>query len=134
MCKEKKSKNRVSFYGFRVAQKVLHQQPFSANCYIWALLKGSFVVAEQLIALISAAKQHDIEFIYAISPGLDMTFSNPKEVATLKKKLDQAGHPSSPNATPNLFFLIRQRVLTGKTFFLTHSKVVLPIKVGQQSL
>ncbi|XP_073328701.1 protein O-GlcNAcase [Pagrus major] len=45
--------------------------------------------AVQLIALISAAKQHDVEFIYAISPGLDVTFSNPKEVAALKRKLDQ---------------------------------------------
>ncbi|KAM9362483.1 protein O-GlcNAcase [Symphorus nematophorus] len=45
--------------------------------------------AEQLIALITAAKQHDIEFIYAISPGLDVTFSNPKEVTALKRKLDQ---------------------------------------------
>nr|XP_046261582.1 protein O-GlcNAcase isoform X1 [Scatophagus argus] len=44
---------------------------------------------EQLVALISAAKQHDIEFIYAISPGLDITFSNPREVAALKRKLDQ---------------------------------------------
>ncbi|XP_022611485.1 protein O-GlcNAcase-like isoform X2 [Seriola dumerili] len=45
--------------------------------------------AEQLMALISAAKQHDVEFIYAISPGLDITFSNPKEVAALNRKLDQ---------------------------------------------
>lgn len=45
--------------------------------------------AEQLIALISAAKQHDVEFIYAISPGLDITFSNPREIAALKRKLDQ---------------------------------------------
>ncbi|XP_049900182.1 protein O-GlcNAcase isoform X2 [Epinephelus moara] len=45
--------------------------------------------AEQLIALISAAKQHNVEFIYAISPGLDITFSNPKEAAALKRKLDQ---------------------------------------------
>ncbi|MEQ2217607.1 hypothetical protein XENOCAPTIV_016435, partial [Xenoophorus captivus] len=30
-----------------------------------------------------------VEFIYAISPGLDITFSNPKEVASLKRKLDQ---------------------------------------------
>ncbi|XP_068995830.1 protein O-GlcNAcase isoform X1 [Embiotoca jacksoni] len=45
--------------------------------------------AEQLMALISAAKQHDVDFIYAISPGLDITFSNPKEVAALKRKLDQ---------------------------------------------
>lgn len=46
---------------------------------------------EQLIALISAAKEHNVEFIYAISPGLDVTFSNPKEVAALKRKLDQVG-------------------------------------------
>ncbi|XP_026215780.1 protein O-GlcNAcase [Anabas testudineus] len=45
--------------------------------------------AEQLIVLISAAKRHNVEFIYAISPGLDITFSNPKEVAALKRKLDQ---------------------------------------------
>ncbi|XP_070712533.1 protein O-GlcNAcase isoform X2 [Pempheris klunzingeri] len=45
--------------------------------------------AEQLVALISAAKRHNVEFIYAISPGLDITFSNPKEVAALKRKLDQ---------------------------------------------
>ncbi|KAF7703251.1 protein O-GlcNAcase isoform X1 [Silurus meridionalis] len=45
--------------------------------------------AEQLITLISAAKEHDIQFIYAISPGLDITFSNPKEVAALKRKLSQ---------------------------------------------
>ncbi|XP_029990594.1 protein O-GlcNAcase isoform X2 [Sphaeramia orbicularis] len=45
--------------------------------------------AEQLIALISAAKTHDVEFVYAISPGLDITFSNPREVAALKRKLDQ---------------------------------------------
>lgn len=43
----------------------------------------------QLIALISAAERHDVEFVYAISPGLDITFSNPKEVAALKRKLDQ---------------------------------------------
>ncbi|XP_038140646.1 protein O-GlcNAcase [Cyprinodon tularosa] len=45
--------------------------------------------AEQLVALISAAEQNQIEFIYAISPGLDITFSNPREVAALKRKLDQ---------------------------------------------
>nr|XP_055208762.1 protein O-GlcNAcase isoform X1 [Gorilla gorilla gorilla] len=44
---------------------------------------------EQLMTLISAAREYEIEFIYAISPGLDITFSNPKEVSTLKRKLDQ---------------------------------------------
>lgn len=46
---------------------------------------------EQLMALISAAKRHHVEFVYAISPGLDITFSNPKEVAALQRKLDQVG-------------------------------------------
>lgn len=45
--------------------------------------------ADQLMTLISAAQEFGIEFIYAISPGLDITFSNPKEVSTLKRKLDQ---------------------------------------------
>ncbi|XP_078421147.1 protein O-GlcNAcase isoform X2 [Cetorhinus maximus] len=45
--------------------------------------------AEQLMQLISAAKEHSIVFVYAISPGLDITFSSQKEVATLKRKLDQ---------------------------------------------
>ena len=44
---------------------------------------------EQLMTLISSAKEHAIEFIYAISPGLDITFSNQKEVSALKRKLDQ---------------------------------------------
>ena len=41
------------------------------------------------MTLISAAREYEIEFIYAISPGLDITFSNPKEISTLKRKLDQ---------------------------------------------
>ncbi|XP_064419041.1 protein O-GlcNAcase isoform X2 [Latimeria chalumnae] len=45
--------------------------------------------ADQLMTLISAAHEYGIEFIYAISPGLDITFSNQKEVCTLKRKLDQ---------------------------------------------
>ncbi|XP_053305820.1 protein O-GlcNAcase [Spea bombifrons] len=45
--------------------------------------------ADQLMTLISAAQEYGIEFIYAISPGLDITFSNQKEIATLKRKLDQ---------------------------------------------
>lgn len=49
----------------------------------------SCVFKEQLTTLISAAKEQEIEFIYAISPGLDITFSNQKEVLTLKRKLDQ---------------------------------------------
>lgn len=85
---------------FLVAHKVLRQhcafQPKLDICALFTFLQGFFVLfcffgPEHLIALISAAKQHDIEFIYAISPGLDITFSNPKEVAALKRKLDQVG-------------------------------------------
>lgn len=50
---------------------------------------SSFYLLEQLMTLIGAATEHGIEFIYAISPGLDITFSNQKEVSALKRKLDQ---------------------------------------------
>lgn len=45
--------------------------------------------ADHLSGLIAAAKEHNITFYYALSPGLDMTYSSPKEVLTLKRKLDQ---------------------------------------------
>nr|XP_054766561.1 protein O-GlcNAcase-like isoform X1 [Lytechinus pictus] len=47
--------------------------------------------AEHLTSLISAAKDHDILFVYALSPGLDITFSNAKEVTCLNRKLEQVG-------------------------------------------
>ncbi|XP_037952799.1 protein O-GlcNAcase [Teleopsis dalmanni] len=45
--------------------------------------------ADHLSSLISAAKEHDVVFYYALSPGLDMTYSSQKEIQTLKRKLDQ---------------------------------------------
>jgi len=45
--------------------------------------------ADHLQSLITAASDCDVDFVYAISPGLDITYSNSKEVATLKRKLDQ---------------------------------------------
>ncbi|XP_059468397.1 protein O-GlcNAcase isoform X2 [Neocloeon triangulifer] len=45
--------------------------------------------AEHLTALVSAAKESGITFYYAISPGLDITYSSVKEVAALKRKLEQ---------------------------------------------
>lgn len=45
--------------------------------------------AENLTGLITAAKEHGIAFYYALSPGLDITYSSPKEMSTLKRKLDQ---------------------------------------------
>lgn len=45
--------------------------------------------AEQLTSLISVAKENSIEFVYALSPGLDITYSSPKETVCLKRKLEQ---------------------------------------------
>ncbi|CAH1990493.1 unnamed protein product [Acanthoscelides obtectus] len=45
--------------------------------------------AEHLTGLIQAAKDHNITFYYALSPGLDITYSSAKEIATLKRKLEQ---------------------------------------------
>lgn len=53
--------------------------PFRFDCNLDLLSLG----------LIAAAKEQNIVFYYALSPGLDMTYSNPKEVSTLKRKLDQ---------------------------------------------
>jgi hypothetical protein len=60
------------------------------------------------MTLISAAREYEIEFIYAISPGLDITFSNPKEVSTLKRKLDQV--------TPYFLITFPDSVLEMKNF------------------
>ncbi|XP_034837403.1 protein O-GlcNAcase isoform X1 [Maniola hyperantus] len=45
--------------------------------------------AEHLTSLITEAKSHGITFCYALSPGLDITYSSQKEITTLKRKLEQ---------------------------------------------
>ncbi|XP_060528600.1 protein O-GlcNAcase isoform X2 [Cylas formicarius] len=45
--------------------------------------------AEHLTGLIQAAKDQNIVFYYALSPGLDITYSSAKEITTLKRKLEQ---------------------------------------------
>ncbi|CAG7731648.1 unnamed protein product [Allacma fusca] len=45
--------------------------------------------ADHLSGLVAAAKENGIRFIYAISPGLDIGYSNTKDVAALKRKLEQ---------------------------------------------
>lgn len=47
---------------------------------------------EHLQGLISAAKATGIDFYYALSPGLDITYSSIKDVSALKRKLDQVSH------------------------------------------
>ncbi|MGH0128580.1 UNVERIFIED_CONTAM: hypothetical protein FKN15_030169 [Acipenser sinensis] len=100
----KELRERFSAYG-EIEECALHfreegLQKWGLNTYLYAPKDDykhrmfwremySVEEAEQLITLISAAKEYGIEFIYAISPGLDITFSNQKEVVTLKRKLDQ---------------------------------------------
>ncbi|XP_054167405.1 protein O-GlcNAcase-like isoform X2 [Oppia nitens] len=45
--------------------------------------------ADQLSVLINAAKESSIEFIYALSPGLDISYSSAKDMLCLKRKLEQ---------------------------------------------
>ncbi|KAJ3642974.1 hypothetical protein Zmor_025718 [Zophobas morio] len=45
--------------------------------------------AEHLTGLIQAAKDQNITFYYALSPGLDITYSSTKEITALKRKLEQ---------------------------------------------
>lgn len=44
---------------------------------------------DQLTALISNCRDNGVTFYYALSPGLDIVYSNAKEVACLKRKLEQ---------------------------------------------
>jgi len=47
--------------------------------------------ADQLSQLIREARNRGVSFIYAIAPGLDITFSSSRDVGFLKRKLDQVG-------------------------------------------
>ena len=53
--------------------------------------------AEQLSGLITSAKENGITFVYALSPGLDITYSNHKEVTCLKRKLEQVSQVKTMN-------------------------------------
>lgn len=44
---------------------------------------------EHLQGLINASKSAGIDFYYALSPGLDITYSSLKDTSSLKRKLDQ---------------------------------------------
>ncbi|XP_067937345.1 protein O-GlcNAcase-like isoform X2 [Watersipora subatra] len=45
--------------------------------------------AESLTELIQSANEHGLKFVYAISPGLDITYSSNKDLTILRRKLDQ---------------------------------------------
>ncbi len=43
----------------------------------------------RMAELVDACRQRDLNFIYGISPGLDIRFSDPAELATLRQRLQQ---------------------------------------------
>ncbi len=47
------------------------------------------IPVDALTVLIEAAEAQGISFVYAISPGLDITYSGSKDIQLLKKKLQQ---------------------------------------------
>ncbi|KAF2365124.1 Beta-N-acetylglucosaminidase [Trinorchestia longiramus] len=76
------------------------QEKWGMNCYLYApkddykhraYWRELYTVeeAEHLQALIAEAMANNIVFYYAISPGLDIAYSSQKEIAALKRKLEQ---------------------------------------------
>ena len=47
------------------------------------------ISTENLKQLIASSKECGITFYYALSPGLDILFSNSRDIQLLKKKMDQ---------------------------------------------
>lgn len=47
------------------------------------------ILFDYIAGLISSARDNGITFYYALSPGLDITYSSTKELAALKRKLEQ---------------------------------------------
>ena len=56
---------------------------------LYASIDYSIYILDHLTSLIKEASNHDVKFVYALSPGLDMTYSNAKELSCLKRKLEQ---------------------------------------------
>ena len=63
------------------------------DCHSFSLLflhvNVYFAIPDKLKDLIDAAIFEEITFVYAISPGLDITFSSAADTAALKKKMKQ---------------------------------------------
>ncbi|KAK3094526.1 hypothetical protein FSP39_002884 [Pinctada imbricata] len=80
-------------YSFRLKKMGLSTYMYAPkdDCKHRAFWRDLYSVeeAESLAALIEAAKEQNVEFVYALSPGLDITFSNAKDVQFLKRKFEQ---------------------------------------------
>lgn len=59
-------------------------------CFTSELMPSQIMLStENLKQLIASSKECGITFYYALSPGLDILFSNSRDVQLLKKKMDQ---------------------------------------------
>lgn len=63
---------------------------------IWESFALTWFVQELLRSLICAAAENKIRFIYALSPGIDIIYSNPKEIQTIQTKLLQVHSSTAP--------------------------------------
>lgn len=57
--------------------------------YTFFCISTNFSLTDCLTGLIDAAHEQNVEFVYALSPGLDITYSSTKDVTALKRKLEQ---------------------------------------------
>ena len=48
-----------------------------------------FKITEILKDLITVATKNKVNFVYALSPGIDIMYSSPKEIKKIKEKLEQ---------------------------------------------
>jgi len=67
----------------------MHANGFTIRTGENVLRSSCCVCLEPLTTLIDAAREAGVTFVYAISPGLDITYSSSKDVVCLKHKLEQ---------------------------------------------
>ena len=58
--------------------------------YSWLF---SILLLDKIKVLIDAAAKEGVTFVYAISPGLDISFASAADVAALKRKMKQVKIP-----------------------------------------
>lgn len=92
--------NHSEYYALHICTHTHSMSRLGMNTYLYAPKDDdkhracwrdlySLEEADQLAQLIREAQNRGISFIYAIAPGLDITFSNNRDVDFLKRKLDQ---------------------------------------------
>lgn len=76
----------ITSYFLNFNKKVL--KFFFAFIILYLIIIFIFIL-DLLESLINSAKESNVSFVYALSPGIDIVYSNPKEVKTLQEKFEQ---------------------------------------------